>query len=234
MIIRIVKGILIVFGCIMLLLVILCFTSLPFWCHYGMGVKYAGINRPPEYIVVLGGGAMPGSADLMRTYYAAELAGRFQKARVIISLPGDTSDPSSSVSLMKREMAIRGINPGQIVFESRGTNTRYQALCLREMLGDTLVRFSNFVLVTSPVHLYRAYLAFKKAGFVKVDGLPAFENGLESGLLYEDKMLGGRRLVPGIGKNLTLRYRFWTQLEYEQQVIREAFALAYYRIKGWI
>ena len=37
-----------------------------------------------------------------------------------------------------------------------------------------------------------------------------------------------------IGNNITLRYQFWTQLHYEELLLREVFALAYYKLKGWI
>jgi hypothetical protein len=82
--------------------------------------------------------------------------------------------------------------------------------------------------------LYRAVLTFKKAGFLKVDGIPAFESAIESDLSFNDARLGGRKWMVGIGESITLRYRFWTQLHYEQLVLREWMAIAYYKLKGWI
>jgi hypothetical protein len=58
---------------------------------------------------------------------------------------------------------------------------------------------------------------------------------LESDLSYNDRALGGRRwIIPGIGRNIIFRYQFWTQLRYEELIVREMFATAYYKLKGWI
>jgi hypothetical protein len=81
----------------------------------------------------------------------------------------------------------------------------------------------------------RAILAFRKAGFQAVAGLPAFDNVHDFDLLFDDKELGGRnKFVPEIGGNLQVRYQFWKHLEYEIIVAREMIALGYYRLKGWI
>jgi len=95
-------------------------------------------------------------------------------------------------------------------------------------------KFKSLLIVTSPEHLRRAVLTFKKAGFLKVDGVPAFEEAIESDLSFTGRRLGGRRWVPDIGNNITLRYQFWTQLHYEVLILREVFALGYYKLQGWI
>jgi len=92
----------------------------------------------------------------------------------------------------------------------------------------------SILIVTSPEHLRRAVLAFRKAGFIKVDGIPALEEAIESDLSFKGRRLGGRLWVPDIGNNITLRYQFWTQLHYEELILRAVFALGYYKLKGWI
>jgi len=77
-------------------------------------------------------------------------------------------------------------------------------------------------------------LTFKKAGFLRVDGVPAFEAAIESDITFNDRMLGGREWIPGVGGNLSVRYHFWTQLRYEELMIREFLAIFYYQLKGWI
>ena len=84
------------------------FTSLPFYVWYNHSLAKAGIHRPPDYIIVLGGGGMPSETGLMRTWYAAKMANHFTRSLVIISLPGNTSDSMSSVNQMKKEMLISG------------------------------------------------------------------------------------------------------------------------------
>jgi len=213
-------------------IILLAFTSIPFWTWYHMSVKEAGIRRPPDYIVVLGGGGMPSETGLMRTWYGAKAALQFPRATVIVALPGDPDDSLSSVSLMKKELILRGIAPERIVPEDSGTNTRSQAICIRTLV----IRHphASLLLVSSPEHLYRAVRTFRKAGFQRVDGLPAFEQAIESDITFRAGRLGGRSYIPDIGQNLTLRYRFWTQLDYEMLLLREYAALAYYKVKGWI
>jgi uncharacterized SAM-binding protein YcdF (DUF218 family) len=220
----------IVFGFVFSLQLILAFTSAPFWIWYNMGTRHAGISRPPDYIVVLGGGGMPSESGLMRCWYAAKAAGYFPHSKVIIALPGDTADSLSSVIGMKNELILRGIAPERIIFEDSGTNTRAQAV----NIFNGISKFKSLLLVTSPEHLARAVSVFKKAGFLKVDGLPAFEEAIEADITYQGKRLGGRRWVPDIGENITVRYQFWTQMHYEILIVREWMATGYYWVKGWI
>lgn len=246
---RILKRLLISLGALAAVLIILAFTSLPFWTWYGMATKKAGINRPPDVIVLLGGGGMPSESGLIRTWYAAEVARWYTKAAVIVALPGDAGDSLSSLRLMKRELVLRGIAPERILLEDSGTNTRAQALNIFKRISNiekgrmnkagvpplSIINYQlSILIVTSPEHLYRAVLAFRKAGFMKVDGLPAFEQAIESDITFNAKKLGGRKLVPDIGDNITVRYQFWTQMHYEMLVLREFMALGYYKLKGWI
>jgi uncharacterized SAM-binding protein YcdF (DUF218 family) len=232
-------------GTISLVLLVLAFTPLPFHAWYSLGMKYAGINRPPDYIVVLGGGGMPSESGLMRCWYTAKVADRFPKAHIIIALPGDTIDTLSSVQLMKKELILRGIRSNKIEFENCGTNTRGQALNLTGLFSPTpftptpnnssrVTRHASLLIITSPEHLCRAVSAFRKAGFLKVDGMPAFERAIESDITFNSKKIGGRKWIPDVGENISLRYGFWTQIRYEQLVLREYTAIAYYWMMGWI
>jgi len=238
MILRILKYILFFFGCLFLILFIFCLTSAPFRTWYSLGTKHAGIHRPPELIVVLGGGGMPSESGLMRTWYAARLGNHFFRSKIIIALPGDTVDSLSSVYQMKEELILHGISGKRISFESLGTNTRAQALNIASSRitrhASRVTRNASLLIVTSPEHLYRAVLSFRKAGFLLVDGLPAFETAIESELSFDDRLLGGKKWLPAIGKNITVRYQFWTQLHYEELVMREWLAIVYYKLNGWI
>lgn len=240
MIKRILKYTLLVSGCLFFILILICFTSAPFWTWYRLGTRHAGIHRPPDYIVVLGGGGMPSESGLMRTWYAARIGNHFSKAKMIIALPGDTADSLSSVCGMKEELILRGISAKRILIEPSGTNTRGQAINIYKRISDYPspggqgTGGRGILIVTSPEHLYRAVRAFRKAGFLKVDGVPAFETAIESELSFNDAMLGGKKWIPSIGNNITVRYKFWTQLHYEQLVIREWLAIVYYKLNGWI
>lgn len=258
---RITRITMISLGGLFLLGVVLAFTSAPFWIWYGMGTARAKITDPPDYIVVLGGSGIPSESGLMRTYYATRAADHFPHAMLIVALPGDTADSLSSVFKMKEELILRGIAPERILLEDSGTNTRAQALMVKELILDARcsvldarysmldARYSaldtgssshvprptsHVLLITSPEHLYRAVLTFEKAGFEHVDGLPAFASAVESDISFSARRLGGRKWVPDIGDSITLRYQFWTQLHYELLILREWMAIAYYWINGWI
>lgn len=232
-------------GCLSALMIILAFTSAPFWTWYGLGTRYSGIHRPPDYIVLMGGGGMPSESGLIRCYYAAIAGKYFTRSKIIIALPGDIFDSLSSIQLMKKELVLRGITPERIMLEDSGTNTRAQAINIRKRLTIYDLRFTDstsslvtphasILIVTSPEHLYRSVKTFKKAGFNRVDGLPAFEQAIESDISFNAGKLGGRKLMPDIGENITLRYQFWSQMNYEFLVIREWLALTYYWLMGWI
>jgi uncharacterized SAM-binding protein YcdF (DUF218 family) len=231
MIHRILKYTLLVSGCLFLILLIFCLTPVPFYTWYSMSTKHAGIHRPPDIIVVLGGGGMPSESGLMRTWYAGRVAKHFPRSKVIIALPGDTTDSLSSVCRMKKELVIRGIAAGRISFESAGTNTRAQALNISAKYRS---RNASLLIITSPEHLYRAVLAFRKGCQLRTDGVPAFEAAIESDITFDDRLLGGRRWMPRIGKNISARYEFWTQMHYEQLITREWIAIVYYKLQGWI
>jgi uncharacterized SAM-binding protein YcdF (DUF218 family) len=241
---KILRIILVFFGAIFLFSIIMAFTPLPFYAWYNHSLLRAGIHRPPDYIVILGGGGMPSESGLMRTWYGAKAANYFPKARVIIALPGNSQDSLSSINLMKKELVLRRVNQDRIFLEDSGTNTRAQAVNINKIITNYELRITNklsiincqlsILIVTSPEHLTRAVLTFKNAGFLKVDGLPAFETTIESDITYNDQLMGGRKWIPGIGGNISLRYQFWTQLRYEELLIREYLALFYYKLKGWI
>ncbi len=143
---------------------------------------------------------------------------------------------------MKDELILRGIAPSRIMFEDSGTNTRAQAVNIFKRISNIeqirpsplAPRPSSLVIVTSPEHLYRAVLTFKKAGFLKVDGLPAFEKDVEGDLSFNIIKPGDRNFFLNLGNNITLRYQFWSQLHYEALIIREWIALLYYKLSGWI
>lgn len=213
-------------------MLILSFTTLPFWGYYWLGTSAGKEDISPEYIIVMGGSGMPGTSALIRTYYAAEMANRFPGSKIIIALPGKMDDENSSINLMKKELGIRGVSLNRILLENKGKNTRFQALEIKKMISFAA---ASIIIVTSPEHTRRSVLAFEKVGFRNVGGLPAFEKSNEAGLLFDDSELGGREtFLPEIGSNLQIRYQFWKHLQYEILIMREIMALGFYYLKGWV
>lgn len=223
------KVLFITLGIVFLLQLIISFTSLPFWMYYYLGVNDGKFCGQPEYIVVLGGGGMPSESGLMRTYHASNISKKYLKSKIIISLPGDTLDRVSSVFLMKIEMMNRGIDSTRISFENTGTNTRMQALNIAEKIASE----SKIIIVTSPDHMYRACKTFQKAGLKYSCGKPAFEKAIEASIELNEE-LNNESLLCAIAKQKQFRYQFWNHLKYQNLVYREYFAIAYYKLRGWI
>jgi uncharacterized SAM-binding protein YcdF (DUF218 family) len=221
-------------GLFFLIMLFLSFTSLPFWGYYWLGTSQSKIEGKPDYIVLLGGGGMPSESNLMRAFFVFMAAQKAPDSNIIISIPGDTANPNSTARLVAAELISKGIDSVRIHYEEIGTNTRSQALQLQHFEGTNLTG-KSVLLVSSPEHMRRAVLTFRKAGFKKISALPAFEDALESDLSFNDKELGGSQvLLPDIGSNTTVRYQFWNHLKYEILIAREMAALGYYKLRGWI
>ena len=132
---------------------------------------------------------------------------------------------------MKKELVLRGIDSSRIQLETNGRNTRAPALAISKLTGTQ----RPTVLVTSPEHMYRSILTFRKAGMLLLGGEAAFERALDSELSLQQDQLGGRSIpLSGAGDELQLRYQFWNHLKYQLLCYREYAAIAYYRLKDWL
>jgi len=222
------------FGVLFLILLILSFTTLPYWGYYWLGTSKSKITEKPEYIILLGGGGMPSESSLMRVFYVFRAAKESPESRIVISIPGNPEDSTSTARQVAAELISKGIARQRILYEQIATNTRSEALHLQQFNGENLTS-KAILLVTSPEHTRRAVMVFEKAGFTHVSALPTFENAIEANLFFDDDMLGGNKtLVPDIGGNTEVRYQFWNHLKYEILIAREFAALTYYKLRGWI
>ncbi|MDP3912726.1 MAG: YdcF family protein [Bacteroidota bacterium] len=228
------RAMFVAFGILFLAMLILSFTTLPYWGYYWLGTSQSKITGKPDYIVLLGGGGMPSESSLMRTFFVHRAAVESPESRIVISIPGDPTDSLSTARLVAAELVLKGISPERILYEQTATNTRSEAIQLQHFNQEILTG-KAILLVTSPEHMRRAVLVFKKAGFTKVSALPTFENAIEANLFFDDDKLGGNKtLVPDIGGNTSVRYQFWNHLKYEILIAREMAALGYYWLRGWI
>ncbi len=218
-------------GFIFLLLLIISFTSLPYWGIYHLAVSESEYSFRPDYIVVMGGSGMPSQTALIRTYHAAQFLESYPNIPVIIALPDNTNENSSHLKKMEKELRIRGVE-SKVIFENKGTNTRAQALLIKELLGDSVD--AKLLVVSSPEHIYRTVKSFEKIGFESVEAIPAFEKDLEVSLDFDAKKLGGKDYMLDVGASNQLRYQFWNHLKYEIILLREYSAIAYYKLQGWI
>ena len=230
----IIRALFVAAGILFLAILILSFTTLPYWGYYWLGTSQSKITGKPDYIVLLGGGGMPSESSLMRAFYVHRAATEAPESQIVISIPGNSADSVSTARLVAAELVLKGISPERILYEQTATNTRSEAIQLQNFNQEILTD-KSILLVTSPEHMRRAVLVFKKAGFKNVSALPTFEKAIEADLFFEDDKLGGDKLlVPDIGDNTAVRYQFWNHLKYEILIAREMAALGYYWLRGWI
>lgn len=220
-------------GSIFLLLCILAFTRIPFLAYHYLGTNNSKILKAPVTIVLLSGSGIPSESGLLRAYFTATIGKKYPTSGIVISMPGEITDSLGDPQLTAKELIMRGILVNRIQFETIGRNTRQQALKLSE--GKTAAQLTlPITLVTSPEHMKRAVLVFRKCGFTQVSGFPTFGSSIQTDMTFNDSDLKGNKYVPSIGNNLQVRYQFWTQLKLEVLVLREYFGLTYYKLRGWI
>jgi uncharacterized SAM-binding protein YcdF (DUF218 family) len=223
-----IKIFLISLGSIALLLLVIAFTPLPYRAIHWLGTVKSRCIIKPEYIIMFGGSGMPSENNLIRLYYTAAIADKYNTCKIIIAHPLD----SAVYADMVNELTIRDIDSARIYFEKRGTNTRSQILNISKNFPQ--LKNSGIIIVTSPEHIYRSILAFNKLGYKNICGIPAFESDMFVDLSFSAKKIGGRKFIPDIGRNLSIRYNFWSYLKMEITCLREYTALIYYWLNNWI
>ena len=230
-ILRWLRHFLVLCGIFFFLMLVMAFTTAPFYFYHWLGTGLPVLKNKPDVIVMLGGSGMPSESNLIRCWYVATAASSFPESKVLVAMPGDPLDSAGTPARLVKELVLRGVDAGRINLELRGTNTRSQALRCKELVEKS----QSVWLVTSPEHMRRSMLCFRKAGFLRIGGLPAFENPSEADFSFRDDELGGKSTVlPDVGQNFQIRYEIWTQLKYEVLITRELLALGYYRLRGWI
>lgn len=217
-----------VLGGLALLMWLLALTPLPGLAYGWLGRVEAPPAGAPELIVMMGGGGIPSESGLMRCYATAALARQHAKARVMVAMPFEPGEGPGRPSAVVQELMLRGVEKSRITQEGAGRHTREQALKVWTLAGGEK-RQPVVTVVSSPEHIRRSALSFRRVGFAKVGGAPAFSQHLEANLALTES-----GTMPNPAHSVLLRYRMWDNLLLEIKVLRECTALLYYRVRGWI
>lgn len=210
------------------IMLVVAFTRIPFHAHRWLGMA-GGLAGPEVHaIVVLSGSGMPSGPELMRCHEAAFRARLAPQATILLLLPADTTLERAMVE----ELMTRGVPRTRIAALLHGRNTREQALDLATAFPQW--KEEPIALVTSPEHAYRSLRTFRKLGFGRMAGAPAFDHALFTDLRYSHQGIGGKPFLPDMAGHAGLRYNFWNYLKLEITCLREYAALAYYKVNGWI
>lgn len=221
-------------GVVSLCAILAALLGLPWPVYNWLSLVGSDAEGTPDLIVMMGGGGIPSESGLTRTWQTAHEAARFPKARVLVAMPYEPGENATNRSAVQQELILRGISEYRISQEGEGRYTREQALLVRKMCEGREDKI-RLLIVTSPEHVRRSVLAFRKAGFANVRGRGVLNQELKAELLYGEEFDPFKPSADSVvGHNLTLRYRFWDNLVIEVKVARELAALVYYKAKGWI
>lgn len=134
--------------------------------------------RPSDAIVVLGArvsaDGQPGSDLTSRTYHAVDLwqAGY---APYIICTGGFRNEPLSAAAVCKRFATGLGAPAGQILLADGSSNTFEDAAATAQVMADHGLHTA--VLVSHPLHVYRARWLFRRAGIDAVTSPTSTDTG---------------------------------------------------------
>ena len=221
-----IKALFFTLGILFLLMVVLAFTSAPFWTHYRLGQTPNEEIRltHPQYVVMFGGAGMPSEDNLMRLYHTAALARHFQVPVLLVH-------PEDSICQAEMTRLLRQGGIDSILYMTQGANTRSQVLELITEYPE--LAEEQLVVVTSPEHVRRTIKCLNKVGFRNVIGKAAYPATVDFDLSLKKQKLGGNETIPSV-ESVKMRYTFFNYLKLEITCFREYCALAYYKIKGWI
>ena len=236
---RLAHAALVLAGCFALLATIGQFTNVPWRVYQRLSAIPDPCPGPPTHILVMGGSGIPGKSGLMRTFYAAQAAIRNPQADILIAMPLGAAQSAASQAYLD-ELRLRGVAGDRLRILDGGRNTREQALRLANYLADR-PKPACLLLVTDPEHVCRSAACIRKVCGAGLAALPAYSISIEDPLPWRAADLdapgpapAARAAVPDVGASLRLRYNLWTNLGYTLDVLREATALLYYRLRGWI
>ncbi len=231
----ILKRVLFTAGLFFFLILGFAFTTGPFYLYNWLGQSVSEYHFKPMHIIIMGGSGYPSESAMMRSYYAAKLAKQFPESDLYITQPA-----ADYVEMVKTDaygimtdLIERDIDSNRIFLEIKGKNTREEVLNIKTMRPQLLNE--PCVIVTSPEHMRRSILTFRKAGYKLLGGQSTFNESGPQQLEYHDKNLGGRNIpLPEVGKSIQLRYPCWNHLRYQVICYRELFALFWYKVRGWV
>ena len=185
----------------------------------------AGEARGAKVVVVLGAGSVNLRATGRQLSLVTMEAGLrvLEAARLFDLLDGPLVIASGGVTerdrnaapesfAIQRALVQVGVPPDRILLESESKNTRDEAVVIKQMLTERGV--TDFVLVTSPLHMKRSMLAFEQQGMHPIPS---------SSPLVPDRSTERSRLWPS---------NLWLQIG--DSALYEWLARAYYWWNGWL
>ena len=188
-------------------------------------LESAGDARGARVVVVLGSGSVNlraagrqlssvNTGAGLRVLEAARLFDLLNGPLVIAS-GGITEDDRAAApesAALQRALIQLGVRPDRILLESESKNTRDEVIIIKRLLAER--GLTDFVLVTSPLHMRRSMLAFQQQGMHPI---------ASPSLLVPDRSTKGSLLLPS---------DLWLQIG--DSAVYEWLARGYYWWHGWL
>ncbi len=179
----------------------------------GCGAALVASDLPPRLLMVEdpleradAALVMSGDVNYERTKSAAAIV-RAGTARLLV-VTGGVRWLGDSAESLRDEAVKRGVPPARIRHENRSRNTWESVVNVEPILRDEGVK--TLILVTSPAHQRRAYLAARRA-------LP--------GIRIVNRPIHVEPWPPA---------RWWAERRTRGIVLSEYLKLAYYGVRGWL
>ena len=218
------RKVLLLLGIIFIVFIGLGFTEQPFWAYYKLSCAKEYKQITPTKIVFMGAEGMPSEKNLIRCYYTSKAANKFPEAKVIIALPQFEKEHDQHLLAIIDELGSKGIDSSRLMFETKGINTFTQVKNICKKLNPS----DSILVITSPEHMKRTLMCFKKNNIINISGKATFVSDLNPDVLTKDSD------SVNISNSLNLRYNIWSQYQYEIIVLREYLAIMYYKFNGFI
>ena len=167
---RLTKSIIItffVFGILFFTMLVLAFTSAPFYLHFNLGQNPnddVEVSNP-QLVMMFGGAGMPSEDNLMRLYHTAALARHFDVPVLLVH-------PEDSLCQAEMTRILRQGGIDSILYMTEGANTRSQAVELMNAYPELSEK--ELIVVTSPEHVRRTVKCLNKVGFRNTIGKAAY------------------------------------------------------------
>jgi len=187
-------------------------------------IRDAKEARSAGAIVVLGGGirdmivgsdafAYPGDGTTLRVLEAARVFRLLGGQSPVIVSGGRTAAArrTTEAGVMAAMLATLGVPPDHIVAEERSANTHEQAIYVTRLLRSRGI--DRFVLITSPMHMWRSWTVFRAQG--------------------GDVVPSPAALLPDYVARRTLVTPNNDSIQISEQILHEYVGIVYYWTRGW-
>lgn len=171
--------------------------------------------------------------SLMCGYITARSADQWPNAIIFVATSTTRKENSDPGTTIHKELVLRGVNTSRVRPETRGNSIHEHAQNIARQVGDTGLDL-RVGIISADHRLRRMLLTFEKAGFANVSAITMETNSANLRTEQQNSTEDARPWVKDNGGKHSFGHQFFTNLHHEINIIREIFAHAYYKLRGWM